>query len=301
MPGYKRKRTPLLKNGRRRRFGARRFMGKASRTIRQRKPARFAPSRSTYRLNTAVARTIRSMAETKIIPFREQEWSQPAATPTGVGIAAVKFVSGATSVTQYPNYLPVSGFNASQGDTKNSRDGQFCYLKGSSVALTIQMDHEPTPGTTSCISFRVICFKQRRYASPAGSTMSPETNLFLTNAGSNFGDGSAAPNNMTPMDILLQPCNTNNYQIISDRKFVLSHTSDESAVQKYNSYKVLRYKLNHNTKARYLTTTNEPVDYNYRFLWAVYAYYPQQAPASGADMPLTWSASIRGTTGFNDL
>ncbi len=307
MPGYKRPRSGAIRRNvpfRRRKVGARRYIGKATRTIRQRKPSRFGPSRSTYRLNTAIASTIRSMAETKIIALRNSPWVQPINTPTGVGLSAVKFVLGSTAVPQYGAYLPSGGFNAPQGDTKNNRDGQFIYLKGSTVNIQISMDHQPVAGPaglSSCISFRAICFKQRRYASPANQTLTPDTNLFLTNAGDNFGDSSAAPANMDPNDMLLQPLNTNNFQIISDKKFTLSHTTDSEAVQKYKSFKVLRYKLNHNCKARYQTTTDEPIDYNFRYCFAIYAYYPQQLPVSPADTPLSWSAGIRGTTTFNDL
>jgi len=124
------------------------------------------------------------------------------------------------------------------------------------------------------------------------------------------GDASAIPGQMTPMDMMLQPLNTNNFKIISDRKFTLCHAEESNSNAEANmtaiqsnmrSFKNIRYSLHSNTKARYPAGTSEPVDYDYRYGWAVYAFYPNQQPTSGADDPLSWSASIRGTTGFNDV
>lgn len=287
----------------RRKAGYRKYIRKAATTTTSR-PQRLNYSRRAVSLNNMVANSIRGMAETKIIPLRNTAWSQPDTTATGVGIAQVKFVCGATPIaTGYTNYTPVGGFAAPQGDGKNNRDGQFIYLKGTSVALTVNMDHVPEPtGISSCISFRVICFKAKRALAPTGQTLNPDTNMFLTNGGANFGDASPAPGNMDSNDILTQPINTNNFAVISDRKFTLSHTTDQEAVQKYPSFKLLRYNLNHSVKARIpLNSTDEPVDYNYRFGFAIYAYYPQQLAVSAADTPLSWSAGIRGTTSFCDV
>lgn len=287
---------------RKRKTGARRYIRGAI-SIRQRRPTRLNYSRRNVSLNMAVANTIRGMAETKIIALRNTPWDQPIATPTGVGISQVKFVTGRNPVSQYGGYTPVGGFGAPQGDGKGNRDGQFIFLKHTSVALTINMDHVPLPeGISSAISFRVICYKQKRALSPANQTLSPDKNLFLTNSGDNFGDSSAAPASMDSNDMLTQPINTNNFSVISDRKFTLSHTTDQDAVQKYPSMKLLRYNLKHQTKARIpLGETDEPIDYNYRFCFAVYAFYPQQLAIAERDTPLSWSAGIRGTTTFNDV
>lgn len=303
-PSYGRRVRRRFATAHRRKVGYRRYVRKAS-SIKQARPTRFGASRANLRLNMAVARTIRGMAETKLIALRNSPWQQPIQSPTGRGLAQVQFVTGTTPVPQYLNYLPVGGFDCPQGDGKANRDGQFIYLKKTSVCLTVQMDHQPIAapaGLSSEISFRVICFKQKRANSPANQTLSPDTQLFLTNSGNNFGDSTPAPANMDPNDMLCQPINTNNFSVISDKKFTLSHTTDSEAVQKYRSYKLLRYDLNHNIKARIpLGQTDEPQNYNYRFLFAIYAYYPQLNPTVLADVPLSWSAGIRGTTTFNDV
>jgi len=65
----------------------------------------------------------------------------------------------------------------------------------------------------------------------------------------------------------------------------------------------MRLRLPHNAKARIpVSASNEPINYDYRFAVAIYAYYPNQNPVIfPTDAPLSWSASIRGTTSFNDV
>lgn len=294
----------------RRKVGYRKYVRKASGY--RAKPARFRFSRSAYRLNTAVARTIRGMAETKVIAMREQNWAQPSATPTAPGVTQVKFITGSTALGQYTGYTPVGGFAAPQGDGKNNRDGQFIFLKHTTAALTIQMDHlSASTSRPAAIRFRVIVFKNKRAMDPSGLTLSPDFNLFLQNDGNNFGDSSTGANAMNIMDMQLQPLNTNSYTPLMDRQFTLQHTSEinpstagNNAVAQTNfpSTKTIRLRFNHNTKARIpLDATDEPIDYNYRFAVAIYAFWPNQAYATAGDDPLTWSASIRGTTGFNDV
>lgn len=306
---------PLFGKRRRSTYGAPRYGRKKLKTRRyakkayakSKKPARFRYSRAANRLNTAVARTIRGMAESKVIPFRNQEWVQPQQTPGLGAISAVKFVAGQTPVSAWPSYTATGGFNAPQGDTKNNRDGQFIWLKGSTVNLTVNMDHSTLIGRPGAISFRVIMFKSKRAMDPTGTSQNPDSVLFLTNNGGSFGDGTAAPNNMNPLDMMLQPPNTNSFHILSDRKFSLAHTQlspeDPQALRRnLPSYKNLRYNLRHQTKARIpMGGTDEPVDYNYRFGFAVFAYYPNQEPDTQADTPLGYSVSLRGTTIFNDV
>ncbi len=295
----------------RKKVGYRKYVRKASSRI-YAKPSRFAFSRRANRLNTMVAKSIRGMAETKVIPWRQVDWAQPGQAGTGSGIAAVKFVAGTQPLAQFGTYLPVGGFNTNQGPTKNDRDGQFIWLKHSTVKLTIQLDNEVAIGIRAGpITFRVICFKLKRALSPAGITQVPDNTLFLKNDGNNFGDATPSPGNMTAMDLMLQPINTNNYQVISDRKFNLCHTQENASNAQTNnfavqnnqkSYKTMTYTLNCNTKARVPAGTDtEPVDFDYRYAWAIYACYPNDPVTSQGDLPTTWSASIRGTTGFNDV
>ncbi len=296
-------------SGYRRKIGYRKFASKAF-GYRSKKPARFNFSRRANRLNTAVARTIRGMAETKIIALRQQDWTQPAATPTAPGVSTVKFITGSGAVAGYTGYSPVSGFAAPQGDGKNNRDGQFIWLKHTTAALTVQMDHleNVVSQRPSATKFRVIVFKAKRALNPLGQTTSPDTNLFLQNNGNNQGDSSTAVNAMNVMDMMLQPINTNSFYVLKDTQFTLQHTTDNSAANSaaiqtnFPSNKTIRLRLPHNAKARIpLNSTDEPIDYDYRFAVAVYAFYPNQSPTTAVDTPLAWSASIRGTTGFNDV
>jgi len=313
---FKRKRTSFsygarksARSYRRRKVGYRKYVRKAATT---RRPARFAFSRRSNRLNRVVAKTIRGMAETKIIPMRQSDWIQPGSTATGKGISTVKFVTGSTAVSQFGTYLPQGGFAAPQGDGKGNRDGQFIWLKGTTVHLSIQLDYVTTGARPGPITFRVICFKLKRALSPAGVTVSPDNNLFLRNDGSNQGDSTAAPADMDQMDMMLQPINTNSFYVISDRKFNLCHTQNLSAAgagqaasaiqSNLKDHKTLTYRLKHETKARInVGQTDEPVDYDYRFMFAIYAFWPNAAAQAAADRPTAWSASIRGTTGFLDV
>lgn len=297
----------------RRKLGARRYFSKAFTSVKQRRPTRFRYSRAANRLNSAVAQSIRGMAETKVIGWRASQFREPAPTSTGDGISYVKFIAGQTPVTTYPDYLPVGGFLAPQGDGKNNRDGQFIWLKGSTVNLTIQANHTTVVGRPAPIHFRVIVFKTKRALSPMGTTVVADTDLFLTNSGGNVGDSTASPNNMKPQDMMLQPINTNNFAVLMDKKFRLGHTqttADQSGAAETNpqalnrwlgSVKNFRINLKHASKTRYDTLTNEPNDLNYRWCFAIYAYYPEQAPSTQSDTPLGWSASIRGTTTFMDV
>jgi len=295
----------------RRKVGYRKYVRKAT-GVKTRKPARLGYSRRNYRFNARVARSLVGMAETKIIPHREVEFSQPAGAGTTSGIATVKFITGNTALAQYGSYTPVGGFSASQGDGKNNRDGQFIYLKHSTCNLTISMDHIVTnvAQRAAAIQFRVLIFKGKRAMDPSGVTPNPDVNLFLQNNGNNFGDNTPAPSNMKVLDMMLQPPNTNSYRIISDRKFTLQHTTENDlsnpgtgiAQTNFPSFKNIPIKLTHNTKARYsVEGTQEPVDYNYRYAVAVYAFYANQQAATPGDIPVSWSASWRGTTGFADV
>jgi len=305
--GYKRKRyiKPTRKFTQARKIGYRKYAGKAASY--RRKPARFGFSRRANRFNTAVARSIRGMAESKIIALRQQDWSQPADTVSAPGISTVKYITGDGPVNGYTGYIPVEGFRAPQGDGKNNCDGQFVWLKHTTAALTIQMDHLASIGIGSAVKFRVLVFKAKRALNPLGVTTSPDTNLFLTNAGNNQGDSSAT--GMNVMDMMLQPKNTNSFYFLKDTQFTLQHPqefaqagNDGIAQTNFPSNKTLRLRFNHNTKARYQLGGNDsPVDYDYRFAVAIYAFYPNQAPTSTQDVPRTWSASFRGTTSFNDV
>jgi len=304
-PSYGRSTRRRL-SGYRKKVGYRKYVRKASSTVYQRKPTRFTYSRAANRLNVAVARSIRGMAESKVIALREQEWIQPQAVAGGGAISAVKWVTGQTPVVSMSGYNPVGGFLATQGDGKANRDGQFIWLKGTTANLTIQMDHSAITGRPGPTSFRVMVFKAKRALSPQGTSLDPGNSLFLTNAGDNIGDAVSGANQMGPMDIMLQPVNTNNWYTICDKKFNLAHTQtvpgdNEGLRRNMPSYKNIRLNLKHNTKARYNLDSNEPTDYNYRYAIAIHAYYPNQQPTTPADLPLGWSASLRGTTTFNDV
>lgn len=298
-------------SGYRSKVGYRKYIRKASgRTITSR-PGRFQFSRRANRFNTAVAKSIRGMAESKVIAWRQIDYAQPVNTPTALGVSAVKFVAGDGALPSFGGYTPVGGFATSQGNTKADRDGQFVWLKGSTVNLTIQLDNQvPVADRAGPITFRVIVFKLKRALNPAGVSISPDNQLFLTNAGNNFGDSTAAPNNMGVMDMMLQPINTNSFSIICDRKFNLCHTQESASNAATNnfsvqtnmkSYKNMRLNLRANAKTRYQAGQSDPQDYDYRTGFAIYACYPNDAPQSSADIPATWSASIRGTTTFNDV
>lgn len=308
-PSYGRRTRRRMYATTRKKVGYRKYVRKASSRV-YAKPARFLSKRGS-RIGSMVAKSIRSMAETKIIPWRQVDYAQPITT-TAPGVSTVKFVAGQQAVPAFANYTPVGGFNTNQGSTKNDRDGQFIWLKGSTVNLTVQLDNEvPLGSRAGPITFRAICFKLKRALSPAGITTSPDLNLFLKNNGSVFGDTTASPNNMTVPDFMLQPINTNNFHVICDKRFTLCHTQESSsnsvtnnfAVQNnQKSFKVMPFRLRCNTKARVpLGTDTEPVDFDFRYCWAIYAYYPNDPVTSQGDIPITWSASIRGSTGFNDV
>jgi len=115
---------------------------------------------------------------------------------------------------------------------------------------------------------------------------------------------------MNAMDMMLQPINTNSFTIACDKKFTLQHPSDQdgtnplgSPVQtNLKSIKNLRLRLTHNTKARIpIGSTDEPIDYNYRYAMVVYASWANQAATTQTDLPISYSVSVRGTTGFNDV
>lgn len=309
-PSYGRSTRRRLSTGYRKKAGYRKYIRKASSRISSR-PARFGFSKRANRINTMVAQSIRGMAESKVLAWRQVDYAQPVQTVTGVGISAVKFVGGQSPVGGFAAYTPVGGFQTAQGDTKADRSGQFIWLKNSVVNLTVQMDNEVPLGERSGpVTFRVIVFKLKRALSPAGVTVSPDNNLFLTNAGNNIGDATASPNNMNPMDMMLQPINTNSFQVICDRKFNLCHTQESASNASNNnftvqanqkSYKTMKFNLRANTKARYAAGISEPVDYDYRTGFAIYASYPNDLPLTQGDLPIRWSASIRGTTVFNDV
>lgn len=262
-------------------------------------PARLAGSRINYQVNKAVARAMDQVSENKLRPLTNFNEEAPAPIQS-LALAYTKSFTVGTIPTVWSGTTGLSalgGMNFPNGTGHEQRVGKFLYLQKTHFTLEIDMgidlDYQvPT-------EFRVICFKARRSNNPAGITNSYGDTLFISPAGNDFGHATAGINGS---DLMMQPLNRKDWDIRSDRRFMLSNPTTVNGIAspasysgKYPCMKRLTFNLPYYSKVEINNTSNAPADLDTNYVVAIYARsLAKDAFAS------KWEVTTRGTTTFKD-
>jgi len=245
------------------------------------------------RRRARVARRPTSAVETKYLALNPVNEAAPSAIQTGAKAYWKGFVIGSRPGSWTPGPSDLGGIACAKGVDSNQRVGNYIYLKHSLLNLNIDM--KLNSDVAPPIEFRVIVFRQRREAMPAGINPDPSTTLFLSEAGVGFGHLVGGVNGT---DLMLQPLNKEKWIIVRDQKFTLQkpdHGDHSFGNGGYKNMKNFRLNLGYNRKAHY-ETANVPSNVPYHY--GVFIYARSLDKDHNAS---NWEVNTRGTTTFNDL
>ena len=197
--------------------------------------------------------------------------------------ADVKF-KGLTVGQTVPSHL--TGYTALNGMDFSTANGKYVYLKKGQALITIEMDS--TANSDSLTYVRLIMYKNKRTAEPAGTIANPNTSLFLNNDGTFFGHSSTVFEDKLAMNSLL---NKQNFIIYRDHKMILSNPritpdGDRAYSGKYPVMKQFRFNMPFYIKTA-LKTDGTPSDVDYH--WNIVAYVTTQ---NGAGTPTDCTMSL---------
>jgi len=263
-----------------------------------RRPARLRVSTINYTINKAVAKAVNGVAENKITPLTSFNETAPSAIQTGAVAYTKSFTVGSipTVWSGTSGLSALSGMTFAQGTQANQCTGKYIYLQ--KTHFTLEIDMSPLVATGIPVEFRVICFKARRGNNPQGISNRYDTSLFLSPAGSDVGHDTSG---ITGSDLLMQPLNKKDWDIRSDKKFMLSNPSvsatdpDASAYSgKYACMKRLVYNLPFYSKTELVA--NSPADLDTNYVVVIYAR------SLGKDfLANKFEVTTRGSTTFKDM
>lgn len=240
-------------------------------------PARFPSGKKTYQQTRTVSQVLKNISETKI----QQLTPRYAIVPSPVEVAPT---SGPCYFTNYclgtapaawvgPNgaaaFNDLDGFVWPLGPGAAERNGQYMYLKKTTLTLRIAMDQIARHGPTK---FRVIVYKEKRNRYNTTANGNPCDDLFIDQSGAVRGVNNLAVVDARAMNFNTWLVNRRNYQVVKDFKFVLANeqqsaqgSTDPFNVNQHNaSEKVMRFDLGHYQKAKF-GTANVPEDQMYRY------------------------------------
>lgn len=270
---------------------------KKRKTTTKKYPARLKGSRINYAVNKAVAKAMNGVSENKIIGCASFNEAVPAAIqPLALAYTKAFTVGNIPSVWSGISGLSsIAGMTFTRGDAPSQYNGKYVYLQKTHFTMEIDMGIDldfqvPT-------EFRVLCFKSRRANNPSGITNDYSKSLFLNTDGTDFGHGTTG---ITGSDLMLQPLNRKDWDIKSDKRFMLSNpqTTNGSGTTtsysgKYPCSKRLVYNLPYYSKTEIEASAPSDLDTNY--VVAIYARsLSKDAFAS------KWEVTTRGSTTFKD-
>lgn len=197
--------------------------------------------------------------------------------------ADVKF-KGLTIGQTVPSHL--TGYTALNGMDFSSANGKYVYVRRGQALITIEMDS--TANSDSLTYVRLIMFKNKRQAEPAGTIADPNTSLFLNNDGTFFGHSSTVFEDKLAMNA---PLNKQSFIIYRDHKMILSNPritpdGDRAYSGKYPVMKQFKFNMPFYIKAM-LKGDGTPGDIDYH--WNIVAYVTTQ---NGAGTPTDCTMSL---------
>lgn len=270
--------------------------------------------KSTYKKNRYVAKSLKTMAETKKILGRPQTDLVPVTT-FGVGPASSDVYqltfdfSNAALSNPFGTALDCS--TIAQGVAANQRTGNYVYLKSYQGALRISMTtpvDSPTPELNQPIRFKVIFFKNKRIYSPVGSVSQPTQSLFLTPDGNSIGPNTGTlTQQMTKLQFYAAPFNLRHYKIGMVKQFTLGpplnlgdnahHLNNAQSMSNLKSQKIIKFNLPVWQKCKYDTSNHvEDRDVHWRcFVLAIPSGGGTTGPAN------QWRMSMDSVGLYNDV
>ena len=265
-------------------IGKKRSVGRLNSTI-----ARFNSSRKRYFNTKRRSSVANAISETKLLTLLRKNELAPAPIQTGALAYMLNFTLGGVP-SAWSGFTDLEGMTFPAGTQSNQRVGSYIYLKKSHLNLEIDMKN-PGP-SKSPVEFRVIVYKARRLAYPAGQTRDPATSLFLNEEGGDFGHTTSGVNGT---DLMIQPLNKRIYTIKSDTKFVLSPPWNTVGYSgHYPVLKRMSIDLPFYTKCHFENST-KPTDVDYH--WAISIYARSVDKDSSAN---DWEVNTRGNTQYLD-
>lgn len=265
----------------------------------KRLPARLSGSRINYQVSKAVAKAMDKVSENKVRPLTNFNEAAPAAIQLGALAYSKSFTVGTipSAWTGTTGLSALGGMDFPAGVGHEQRVGKYTYLQKTHFTMEIDMGIDLDYNVPT--EFRVICFKARRGNNPSGITNAFSNSLFISPAGQDFGHATAG---ITGSDLMMQPLNRKDWNIRSDKRFMLSNplTNGGSAISasysgKYPCMKRLTFNLPYYSKVEIDNTTNAPADLDTNYVVVVYA----RSLAKDA-FANKWEITTRGTTSFKD-
>lgn len=252
-----------------------------------------------------LARSLRTIAETKVTPCNTVNEDVPLTTAIGSQTYYHALAGGQIKpVTWTGSWNMVDGYGVERGSDNNQLDGQYAYLKKTYIDYEVCTTYNGTE--TRVNEFRTIIGRMRRTANPAGNTKDPGQNLFLQLDGRPFGYLTSG---FTGLDMLKQPTNKRDFVIIKDTKYILSAPQHAAYAGSYlyNEYhsryparKVFRLNMNYFKKIRFpqLPGGGSAEPDNVDFHWFIVTVARHLSRDGAAD---DWEVNFRGVTSWNDL
>lgn len=254
-----------------------------------------------------ITNVINSLAETKYSPLTSYDESPSYSIQLASKASMYGFVLGDKPASWTSDFVPLAGIALQKGDTNTERIGDYVNLQKTHFSLNIDMkwDNIVLPP----MEFRIIHFRQRRQALPAGINPDPGVSLFLTTSGQQFGHNT---DDINGTDLMLQPLNKRKWIIYRDQKMILQKPSkgqpagDATGTPStlipvlqsygYKSCYSTVFNFNFKKKAKY-TAANVPENVPYHHGVVIYCRpLDKDQQTAGA-----WEVNTRGTTTFVDF
>lgn len=260
-----------------------------------RKLQRFVRNRKKQK--NLVKNTLFNLAEKKFSPLTSYNESVGSAIQVGAQATQWCAVLGDKPSTWSTDFKPLGGVEIVPGNSSEKRIGDYVQLLKTHFIVNLDMKMN----NTQCppLEFRIIQFRQRRQAMPAGINPNPATSLFLNINGSEFGHATSGINGT---DLMVQPLNRKEWIIYRDLKTIMTkpaHVDNDGGGQLPNSqYPCMKnfvFDFKFNKKAKY-TATNVPENVAYHHAIAIYARTIDKDQNS-----TVWEVNTRGTTTFVDF
>lgn len=228
---------------------------------------------STYRKNKHIAKSIKTIAETKKIVGQELLNQVPIVTVPNSKVYSYYYDFANAAPNPFGTALDCT--TIAQGVGADERTGNYAYLKNIQGALRIAMTtpvDSSTPEFNQPVRFKAIFFKQKRVYAPAGVQFDPTEDIFLTPGGDKTGPGREVlgVQSMSTLQFFAAPFNTRNFKIGMVKNFTLgppmnlgdnAHAgmSNSQSNSNLKTHKIIKFSLPIYQKVKY-DRDNHPED-----------------------------------------
>jgi len=295
---------------------------RAARTIqsywRRKKASRNMVSRSRTTVTKAVSKALANYGENKYKGYSDY-CKTPVPKPSGTQPISYVFYNTSNDISSsIPEFTtPMNLFNYQQGDDGNDRNGNYMYIRGSTLNFEIQMI--PTAGETSDppsaqpqVDFRVMLVKANQKYTAFTRFRNPSISLFLDNENKEFGYEIPTA---SVFEYMRLPINKKNWIVYRDSRFTLNtpvleasatglpNSIHNNALSTKNTKKSFRCKLPVWKKTHFNNSPqanlNIPDDLDTQWLLIIQACYTSHCYQETA-WPRNYRVNMLGTTTARD-